>query len=74
MSLDSPGKGWKRNLEGRQPPSTKGKRVAVILANGSRAEGQLSPTAPPGWQSDTTRWTITDSPFDVAWWKNLGRP
>lgn len=49
---------------GKCPPEARGRRVIVKLASGKLAKGD--------WAADTTRWTITGSPFDVANWKILG--
>lgn len=64
---EHPGKQWAPN-EGEQPKRTRGKRVHVILANGMHSK-PMGGTAPPGWAADTSRWTVTGHPFDIAWWR-----
>jgi hypothetical protein len=44
----------------------------VVLANGNEAKAEGTPTAPPGWGADKTRWTLSGDPFDVAWFKLIG--
>lgn len=51
---------------GYQPAESAGKRVRVKLANGEMGTVDPNPMSPPGWAADTTRWTLTGSPFDVA--------
>lgn len=51
---------------GRQPLETAGKRVIVRLAHGRLGSCDPKPETKPGWAADTTRWTKTGSPFDVA--------
>ncbi len=58
---------------GRCPREAQGKRVVVQLRNG-RVCGRepLGPALPSGWAADGKngcRWTLTDSPFDVASWE-----
>ncbi len=68
MTDEPEGKGWKRNT-GTEPKGKK-KRVEVILANGERSgDKPLTTTAPTGWLVETTRWTLTGSPFDVEWYR-----
>lgn len=75
MKLDpvpEPGKEWAGN-HGTQPGRTKGKRIEVVLANGSRpSPDPVTPVSPGGWAADTCRWTLTDDPFDIAWFKIIG--
>lgn len=67
---ESPGKGWRRN-EGRMP-GKKGRRCSVQLANGSIAGvNPVSAACPAGWLVETTRWSLTDEPFDVEWYRLL---
>lgn len=70
MSVPCPGKGWEPN-PGRQPEHTRGKRIAVVLANGEEAKPEGTPTAPPGWGADKSRWSRTRSPFDIEWFRVL---
>jgi hypothetical protein len=67
--IESPGKGWVKN-SGRRP---RAKRVRVVLANGLEPayDSQWNPMSPTGWLSETTRWTLTGDPFDVAWYRPL---
>ncbi|MDC7809974.1 hypothetical protein [Sphingomonas koreensis] len=46
---------------GFQPNLTKGKRARVTLANGTVHE----------WTADTSRWTLTGDPFDIAHYEVL---
>lgn len=52
---------------GTCPREARGKRVRGVLRNG-HAFGyeQVTVTSPLGWDAQTTRWSLTDSPFDVA--------
>ncbi len=56
--------------KGRCPDAARGKRVIVKLRNG-RVCGvdPVGNALPTGWASQTTRWTLTDSPFDVIEWE-----
>lgn len=67
------GDGWERNL-GAQPERSRGKRVAVVLYNGTQPSTQpVTTTAPPGWSADHARWSISRPPhaFEIAWFKVL---
>jgi hypothetical protein len=64
-------KNWKPN-PGKQPPGLKGKRIAVRLACGSEPDpAPIANAVPPGWAADTTRWSITGQPHDVAEYRVL---
>jgi hypothetical protein len=67
---ESPGPSWIRN-EGIKPEWCE--RVRVVLANGTEPvyADALTPTCKPGWAAATTRWTLTASLFDVAWFLPL---
>ena len=62
-----PGPGWKKN-PGKQPRSTRGKRVRVALENGNIAKEEGTTTAPPGWSADKARWERQGFDFDIAWY------
>ena len=49
------------------------KRVRVLLRHGGEPaySDALTPTAPPGWAVDTTRWSLLGDPYDVAWFLPL---
>jgi hypothetical protein len=66
-----PGPEWQRNCGHR--PSDNLKRIRVLLRRGDEPQyaDELNPMAPPGWAADTTRWSLTGSPFDVAWYLPL---
>ncbi len=52
--------------KGQCPREAVGKRVIVKLRNGRIAgREQVTSVSPPGWDAKTTRWSLTDSPFDV---------
>lgn len=51
---------------GHLPAEAIGKRVFVRLAHGRMGACDPKPESKPGWAADTTRWSITGSPFDVA--------
>ncbi len=56
----------KPNL-GTLPVEAIGKRVRVILADGS-TNRDIDPSAPPGWAADGRagcRWSITGQPHDI---------
>jgi hypothetical protein len=58
---------------GRCPPEAYGKRVIVKLANGRICgRNQVGPTSPIGWAAETTRWSITGHPFDIANYEVVG--
>lgn len=53
--------------DGFRPRLPNGTRVRGILANGARfGDEPLGNALPSGWAVETTRWSLTDSPFDVA--------
>jgi hypothetical protein len=55
---------------GHLPPEAEGKRVIVQLAEGSTCGREpVSPTAPRGWAAESTRWTLTGHPFDIAFYE-----
>lgn len=57
----------RENIRGRMPDEARGKRVIVTLANGRLCGVEpVTAVSPPGWAADTTRWTKTGSPWDVA--------
>lgn len=56
---------WREN-PGHQPPASKGKRVRVKLAHGREGSYDPNEMSPPGWAADTTRWSFTDSVYDVT--------
>lgn len=68
---ECPGPGWIRNTGAR--PDIEAARVRVLLWKGVEPSyaDELNPMAPPGWATDTTRWSLTGSPFDVAWYLPL---
>lgn len=70
MSVPQPGPKWRENTG---KAATRSKRVRVFLASGHEPvyDDNWNPMAPPGWATDTTRWTLTGSPFDVAWYLPL---
>lgn len=68
---EAPGPEWGHNNTGKMPGRAKGRRVKVAFANGNQAKEEGTTTAPPGWAADTTRWSITGSPFDVEWYRVL---
>lgn len=49
-----------RNVKGRQPARSRGKRVFVIMRNGFRPV--------ESWAADTTRWTLEDHISDIIGW------
>jgi hypothetical protein len=70
--IEQPGPDWHPNT-GRQPERAKGRRIAVVLANGSAPpETPVTPVSPPGWAADSTRWSLTGSAFDIAWYRIIG--
>lgn len=72
--MSSPGPEWKRN-PGRLPDEAKGKRVVVMLANGSVCgETPVSKETKAGWAADGKggcRWSLTNDPFDIHWYRVL---
>lgn len=57
---------------GHCPVAAMGKRVRVQLANGALGKTDDNPMSPPGWKADGQggcRWTITGSPFDIAYYE-----
>lgn len=64
---DSPGEGWIRN-DGNPPSCV---RVLVLLRNGNRPYDvtETRPDCKPGWAVETSRWSLTGDPFDIAWYK-----
>lgn len=78
MSLSSqPGPEWSRN-PGYCPEDAKGKRVAVILANGKKhGETPAATAVPAGWAVDRgkgqpgVRWSRTGDPYDVDFYRVL---
>lgn len=52
------------------------RRVEVILANGSVVDPTpIAQAVPGGWRADGRggcRWTLTGSPFDIAYWRRMG--
>lgn len=75
---DKPPPGWHRNHGDGCPKEAEGKRVAVILANGSEpdihANGATSPY-PHGWQASgkgACRWTLRGRPHDIKFYRVLG--
>jgi hypothetical protein len=52
---------------GSLPPEAIGKRVRVQLANGRVCGTEpVNSDSPIGWRADTTRWSLTGRPHDVA--------
>lgn len=64
---DRPGPGWIKNL-GTRPDCSE--RVRVLLMHGREPYDvtETRPDCKPGWEVATTRWTLTGSDFDVAWY------
>lgn len=53
---------------GHLPTKAIGKRVRVLLADGT-TNRDVDPSAPPGWPADGKggcRWTLTGRPHDIA--------
>lgn len=69
---EHPGPPWLEN-KGRRPTNLKG-RVRVFLRKGIEPiyADAINKMAPPGWGADTTRWTLTGDPHDVAYYIPLG--
>lgn len=67
---DSPGDGWLRN-SGTKPD--RWTRVRVFLMKGTEPtyDDRWNPMSKPGWAVDSTRWTLTNQPHDVAWYLPL---
>jgi hypothetical protein len=63
------GAGWQANT-GRTPNGA-AKRVRVVLRTGREPNYDGNAMSPPGWAVDTTRWSITGHPYDVAWYLPL---
>lgn len=67
--------GFLPNRWGECPELAKGKRVAVIFANGQRSDpAPVSTTTPPGWAADgkgACNWQLTGHPFDIAFYRVL---
>lgn len=63
---DCPGAGWQRNLGSR--PEGELKRIRVVLRHAREPvyDDRWNAMAPPGWSAETTRWSLTGSPFDVG--------
>jgi hypothetical protein len=63
--------GFKHN-PGSQPEETKGKRVAVVLANGNMS-GHVSVNSDSkvGWTANDANWTRRNFPFDIEEYKIL---
>jgi hypothetical protein len=60
---------------GSRPRGSKDKRVRVILERDREAmeepvyDSKWNPMSPEGWVAETTRFSITGEPFDVAFYK-----
>lgn len=53
---------------GNQPPSTRGKRVRVVLADG----WDSAKHEPAGWAADTTNWSRSLGENAVMEWELIG--
>lgn len=63
-----PGIVWDESMTpnpGRQPEETRGKRVLVQLADGSKPRYNEAPY-PTGWAADSANWRKAGMPFDIA--------
>lgn len=55
---------------GRCPAEATGKRVRVILRNGTRhGDFPVNTDSKLGWAAETTNWRLTGSAFDVLEWE-----
>ena len=58
---------------GRCPLEATGKRVRVILRNGTRhGDAPVNTDSKLGWAAETTRWSLTGHAFDVLEWELTG--
>lgn len=63
------GLAWRENT-GARPK--RGKRARVVLAgHGREPKYDQNPMSPPGWAIETTRWSLLDDPWDIAWFLPL---
>lgn len=55
---------------GHCPPQATGKRVRVVLRNGTRhGHVPVNTDSKMGWAAETTNWHLTGSMFDVVEWE-----
>jgi hypothetical protein len=57
------------------PPEAAGKRVRVVLAKDAETmrqptyDNHWNPMSKPGWAADTSRWSRTGEPHDIAFFE-----
>lgn len=55
---------------GRCPIEAAGKRIRVVLRNGTRhGDTPVNTDSKLGWAAETTRWSLTGHAFDVVEWE-----
>lgn len=70
---EQPADDWLPN-PGSCPEAAKGKRVKVILANGTEPHYDNNPMSPPGWAADGRHgcnWSRRGFAFDIAYYRVL---
>lgn len=72
---ETPPEGWHRNHGDGCPKEAQGKRVAVILRNGSEPDihaNGFGSVYPYGWQASgkgACRWTLRNLPHDIRFYR-----